>query len=78
MVAYSEARIFIIGGYYEDNYHSSVEMLDLETNEWSFLCPLPEPRYHAGATAVNGYVLLLPDVLSSSAEESVMSCSILK
>lgn len=56
MCSYYNSCIYIIGGYFDNTYHASMEVLDLETFEWSFLSPLPEPRHHAGATAVNGYV----------------------
>ena len=58
MCAYFDARIYIIGGYHGDTYHSSMEVLDLETNEWSFASPLTGPRHHAGAAAMNGYVVV--------------------
>ena len=35
-----------------------MEVLDLETNEWSFASPLTGPRHHAGAAAMNGYVFV--------------------
>jgi len=54
MCAYFDARIFIIGGYYGDTYHSTMEVLDLETNKWSFASPLSGPRHYAGAAAMNG------------------------
>lgn len=54
MCAYWSGKIYVIGGYHDDTYQSSMEMLDIETNCWRFLSPLPAPRHHAGATVING------------------------
>ena len=59
MSAYIDGFIFAIGGYMGDTYHASGEMFDLESNEWKEIAPLPEPRHHAGAAAMNGSEFLL-------------------
>ena len=57
MCAYYDARIYVIGGYYKEQHHTSVEVLDLEQMKWLTVAPLPKPRHYGGASAVNGFVL---------------------
>lgn len=54
MSAYYDDQIFIIGGYFDDTYHQSVEVFNVSDGDWRFVSPLPEPRHHAGAAAMNG------------------------
>ncbi|XP_047132004.1 kelch-like protein 12 isoform X2 [Hydra vulgaris] len=54
MCAYYDAKIYVIGGYYDDHFHKSVEVLDLDQMKWLSVAPLPKPRHYGGASAING------------------------
>ena len=54
-----DGRIYVTGGIGDNQVLSTVEVYDPARDSWSPAPPLPEPRHHHGAAAVNGKLYVI-------------------
>ena len=47
-------KIYVSGGFTENEQLNLLEVFDIESNTWSVLAPMPHIRYFLGMTALNG------------------------
>ena len=48
-----DGKIYVIGGYFNNIFYSSVEELELDSRKWNFKAPMSGSRYHAGSAVIN-------------------------
>ena len=58
MSAFVEGKIYVIGGYCNDDYMSTGEAYDIEDNEWTAIAPMSVERNKAGCAAYNKKIFI--------------------
>ena len=58
MSACVDGKIYVIGGYRNDDCMSSGEVYDIEDNKWSTMAPMSKERNKAGCAALNKKIFI--------------------
>lgn len=70
-----EGKIYVIGGYYNNIFYSSVEELDLDTNRWDFKAPMTAgSRYHAGSALLHKTIYICGGWTGQGLATQIVEC----